>query len=62
MAKKTELQLAEMILGKVLEAYDLARDLGELGDNAMAIELAALMKKSRKVVADWRGRRGHEED
>jgi hypothetical protein len=55
----TELQLAEIMLGHVIEAHNLAL---RLEDRAMSEQSGLLMRSTRKLVADWRGRRGHEED
>ena len=55
----TELQLAEIMLGHVVTAHNIALT---LEDSAMSEQSGLLMRSTRKLVADWRGRRGHVED
>jgi hypothetical protein len=59
LVEHTELQLAEIMLGHVIEAHNIALT---LDDRAVSAHSGQLMKLTRKLVADWRGRRGHEEE
>ena len=58
LVEHTELQLAEIMLGHVIEAHNIALTL----EDPIKHQSGQLMKLTRKLVKDWQGRRGHEEE